>query len=171
MKKITCKHDWHFVDGTDRLRCSRCGLETGPRTPDQLMQDLLSDVATMGSAWSQDGKRIDPLDVYAVPTGQLAGYKLRDLQPTNSIQFFNNVSDGPSVEVLRISKDGIWVNPDVPAEEAAKKVLEALDHNIKFMVQTAVQAEREACAKLMESQWDWVSKNAAAAAIRARGQE
>ena len=31
-------------------------------------------------------------------------------------------------------------------------------------------AEREACAKLMESQWDWVSKNAAAAAIRARGQ-
>ena len=30
-------------------------------------------------------------------------------------------------------------------------------------------AEREACAKLMESQWDWVSKNAAAAAIRARG--
>jgi len=35
----------------------------------------------------------------------------------------------------------------------------------------AIAAEREACAKLMESQWDWVSKNAAAAAIRARGQE
>ena len=34
----------------------------------------------------------------------------------------------------------------------------------------AIAAEREACAKLMESQWDWVSKNAAAAAIRARGQ-
>ena len=34
----------------------------------------------------------------------------------------------------------------------------------------AIAAEREACAKLMENQWDWVSKNAAAAAIRARGQ-
>lgn len=152
MKKITCKHDWHFVDGTDRLRCSRCGLETGPRAPDQLMQDLLSDVATMGSAWSQDGKRINPLDVYAVPTGQLAGYKLRDLQPTNSIQFFNNVSNGPSVEVLRISKDGIWVNPDVPADEAAKKVLEAIDHNIKFMVERVRSEVRQACAREAELQ-------------------
>lgn len=68
------------------------------------------------------------------------------MTPTNSICFFTNVSDGPSVEVLRISKDGIWVNPDVPAEEAAKKVLEALDHNIKHML----TQERERLAQSIE---------------------
>jgi hypothetical protein len=29
---------------------------------------MLRDVATMGSAWSQNGKRIDPSEVYADPS-------------------------------------------------------------------------------------------------------
>ena len=85
----------------------------------------------------------------------------------NTIQFH---SATPATEVLRLSHEGIWANPDIPADDAAKLVLAAIDSNIKILVQKAVLAEREACAKLMESQWDWVSKNAAAAAIRARGQ-
>lgn len=36
-----CKHDWHFVEGAERLRCARCQAETGPRTSDQRVQDLL----------------------------------------------------------------------------------------------------------------------------------
>lgn len=150
MKKITtCKHDWHFVDGTDTLRCSCCGLETGPRTPDQLMQDLLNDVATMGSAWSQDGKRIDPMDVYAVPTEQLQQYKLHDSRPT-SILFCNGAPD--NTEVLRISKDGIWANADVPTDEAAQAVLRAVDGHIKQMIERVRSEVRQACAREAELQ-------------------
>jgi hypothetical protein len=64
-ENTACKHDWHFLPGTDRLRCIRCNAETGPSTPKQLAQDMLRDVVLMGSAWSQNGKRIDPAEVYA----------------------------------------------------------------------------------------------------------
>jgi hypothetical protein len=47
---------------------------------------------------------------------------------------------------LRLSKDGIWANPEIPADDAAKLVLAAIDANIKILVQKAVLAEREACA-------------------------
>jgi hypothetical protein len=67
-ENTACKHNWHFLPGTDRLRCIRCNAETGPRTYDQRVQNMLQDVLTMGSAWSQNGKRIDPREVYAVPT-------------------------------------------------------------------------------------------------------
>jgi hypothetical protein len=53
-----------------------------------------------------------------------------------------------AVEIMRLSQTGVWVNPDVPVDEAAKKVLEALDSYIKGMVGKAVAAEREACAKI-----------------------
>ena len=54
-------------------------------------------------------------------------------------------------EVLRLSKDGIWANPDIPADEAAKLVLAAMDLQIKALVDKAVEAEREACAKLCDA--------------------
>jgi hypothetical protein len=65
----------------------------------------------------------------------------------NTIQFHSGT---PATEVLRLSKDGIWANPDIPADDAAKLVLEAIDANIKILVQKAVLAEREACAKLVD---------------------
>ena len=97
---------------------------------------------------------------------------------TNTIIFSSN---NPSVEVLRLSKDGIWANPDVPADDVAKLVLEAIDYNIKVLVQKAVEDEREACAKVCEGVQDCGPENGccptywneslerAAAAIRARG--
>jgi hypothetical protein len=101
----------------------------------------------------------------------------------NTIQFHSGT---PATEVLRLSKDGIWANPDIPADDAAKLVLEAIDANIKILVQKAVLAEREACAKVCESEaemfkscaygandgrYDWKEDGAreCAAAIRARG--
>ena len=48
-----------------------------------------------------------------------------------------------STEVLRLSKDGIWANPDIPADAAAKLVLAAMDLQIKALVDKAVEAERE----------------------------
>ena len=59
---------------------------------------------------------------------------------------------GPNAtEVLRLSKDGIWANPDIPADDAAKLVLTMLDNSIKSLVQKAVEKEREACAELTDS--------------------
>jgi hypothetical protein len=90
------------------------------------------------------------------------------------------VSDGvEGVEVLRFSKEGIWANPDVPIDEAAKYVLETLDGYLKKLVNEAVKAEREACAIVCEE--IPLPKEAAAlthlptiercaAAIRARGE-
>jgi hypothetical protein len=66
----------------------------------------------------------------------------------NTIQFHSGT---PATEVLRLSKDGIWANPDIPADDAAKLVLEAIDANIKILVQKAVLDERESCADVVES--------------------
>ena len=100
---------------------------------------------------------------------------------TNTIHF----STGPNgTEILRLSKDGVWTNPDIPADDAAKVVLNALDYNIKVLVQKAVEEEREACAKLCFDMWEkWMDADPSerdnlsrdaddcAAAIRARGRE
>lgn len=53
-----------------------------------------------------------------------------------------------ATEVLRLSKDGIWANPDIPVDDAAKSVLNAIGYNIKVLVEKAVSEEREACAEV-----------------------
>ena len=115
---------------------------------------------------------------------------------TNTIYFSSGV---PSVEVLRLSKDGISANPDIPVDDAAKFVLNAIGYNIKVLVEKAVEeereiwerrverlqslmdvretqpnkpcclAEREACAKVCEDSVEYAG-DTLAAAIRARGQ-
>ena len=53
-------------------------------------------------------------------------------------------------EVMRITRDGVFVNPDVAVDDVAKTVLDALDDQIKILVQKAVEAEREACARVLD---------------------
>ena len=67
---------------------------------------------------------------------------------TDSETLFKLIEDNP-LEILRITKKGVWANPDIPVDEAAKKVLEAIDHNIKVLVQKAVEEEREKVAQWM----------------------
>ena len=92
------------------------------------------------------------------------------MMTSNSIQFY---SGSAGIEVLRLSKDGLWANPDIPADEAAKLVLEAIDYNIKLLIQKAVEEEREACARICEIQcWDGpLAADDIAEAIRARGEK
>jgi hypothetical protein len=66
----------------------------------------------------------------------------------SNITFRNEV--GPGVEILRISKEGIWANPDVPVNQAAHAVLAAVESNIKELMQKAVEAERERCILILE---------------------
>lgn len=70
----------------------------------------------------------------------------------NSIAFLSDGTQG--TVVLSLSREGITVNPDIPVDDAAKLVLEALDAEIKVMVQKAVEAERESCAKVCEDYSD-----------------
>ena len=76
-------------------------------------------------------------------------------------------------EVMRITKDGVFVNPDVAVDDAAKTVLDALDDQIKVLVQKAVEEEREACAQVLDEMAakDKLSNyyKVAALAIRERG--
>ena len=65
-------------------------------------------------------------------------YRIADTSaPTGTIHFYNSHA-ADNVEILRLSKDGIWANPDVPVDDAAKLVLAAIDSNIRLMVQIAV---------------------------------
>lgn len=71
-----------------------------------------------------------------------------ELNKSPNITFVGTVSN--SIEVLRIEKDRIWVNPNVSVDEAASTVLKAIQDNIKLLIQTALKEERESCAILCE---------------------
>jgi hypothetical protein len=76
---------------------------------------------------------------------------------------------GESMEVMRIHKNGVTVNPAMALDEAAHHVINALDAHIKRLI----EAEREACAKVcdaFESDADPDAGAVLAKAIRARGQ-
>jgi hypothetical protein len=90
----------------------------------------------------------------------------------NTTRFWGD--QGCATEVLHLSADGIWANPDIPADDAAKLVLAAIDYNIKVLVQKAVEAEREECAKVCEEVDGRITHYRApdcAAAIRSRGEK
>jgi hypothetical protein len=63
---------------------------------------------------------------------------------------FNHTRDNDKTEVMRITRDGVWVNPDIAVDETAKAVLDALSSQVRVLVQRAVEDEREACANLCE---------------------
>ena len=65
----------------------------------------------------------------------MSSYELAD-----NIIFFNTVGE-KQVEVLRISKEGITANPDVPVDEAAQAVIRALNGHIQQMVEKATKCE------------------------------
>ena len=94
----------------------------------------------------------------------------QELKP-NSIHF--QTGEVPKC-VMRIEADRIWVDPDVEVTEAAALVLQALETNIKRLI----EAEREACANVCEEEAEeWSGRTEpheavvrCAAAIRARGE-
>jgi hypothetical protein len=82
----------------------------------------------------------------------------------NTIQFHSD----SHTEVLRLSKDGIWVNPDIPADEAAKLVLAAMECNIKVLVDKAVADERKAIIAIASDLYYWDHTEKLIEAIRNR---
>ena len=90
---------------------------------------------------------------------------------------FNHTMENQT-EVMRITRDGVWVNPDMAVDETAKAVLDALSSQVKVLVQRAVEDEREVIAQSLDKQADlapdeigrqWAQEMAAA--VRARGEK
>ena len=74
-------------------------------------------------------------------------------QLSSTIHFYSS----GTVEVMRLSRDGVWANPDVPVDETAQVVLNALDYNIKLLVERAVEQDRAKlrhCMKVMQEEAD-----------------
>jgi hypothetical protein len=77
---------------------------------------------------------------------------VRQVLPADKITFFGtgfSTGDKFGTEVMRITRDGVWVNPDVAVDDTAKAVLQAIDGYVKVLVQRAVQDEREKLAQWM----------------------
>ena len=87
----------------------------------------------------------------------------------NSFNFVTRHTDpnGNETLVMTISDKGVWVNPELEVDDAAEKVIEALQNYILSVVKDAVLKEREECAQICEdhfsSDGDWCAK-----AIRGR---
>lgn len=168
----TCKHNWHFIEGTERLRCERCKVETGPKTyeervqdilqgsrdTDQLTRDLFEDVTTMGTAWSQEGKRIDPWDVYKtteydttqflVPTGQLSTYYFK---PDYNISFHNNHNtSGAGKLVGKLDFNGPELVFEGDAAESAQVFIDWIATAFHGRLEQERKSELDACCDLLE---------------------
>jgi hypothetical protein len=62
---------------------------------------------------------------------------------------FNMTNPMPKA-VMTLSCEGIWVDPSLSVDEAARTVLAAIDGQIKYMVDEVRRAEREACARVAD---------------------
>ena len=56
----------------------------------------------------------------------------------------------PTKEVMRITADRIFISEGVTVDEATQGVISALEAYVQNLVQRAVAAEREACAKVCD---------------------
>jgi hypothetical protein len=93
----------------------------------------------------------------------------QDIRIRGAIEPNINFLAGASVEVMRIDKNGVTVNPEMALDEVAQYVINALDAHIKRLI----QAEREACAKVADKWVEGPERNYSeliADEIRARGQ-
>lgn len=95
------------------------------------------------------------------------------MKPSN-ISF--NMTNPMPKAVMTLSCEGVWVDPILSVDEAARTVLAAIDSQIKHMVTQVRMDEREACARVCEDMCrvKGYERNMtlidAAAAIRTRNQ-
>jgi hypothetical protein len=148
-----CKHDWHFIEGTERLQCRRCKAETGPRTYDQRVQDMLQDVTVMGSAWSKDGERIDPLSVYRdfepAPVREPVAYLCENAVGHKYFRWKK-----PSSE---FKPTALYITP--PAAPDLQAELDATNRQVEILSDALAESRREveALKAVQEVSWgvDW----------------
>jgi hypothetical protein len=153
-----CKHDWHFIEGTERLQCRRCKAETGPRTYDQRVQNMLHDVTTMGSAWSKDGERIDPMSVYA----PLPEFTFTIPKPNYNITFHRHENGVNGKEVGKLDFNGPELVFEGDAAESAKVFIDWVAQAFHGRLKEEREAGRqEALAQSEQEPVAYLCENAA----------
>jgi hypothetical protein len=145
-----CKHDWHFIHGTSRLECRRCKAETGPRTYDQRTMDMFQDIATIGSAWSKDGERIDPTSVYATPPE----YTFAIPTPNYNITFHNNLEGGTGKQVGKLDFNGPEMIFEGDAAESAKVFVDFVARSFHGRLKDEREAGKEEARQEMQHKID-----------------
>ena len=65
------------------------------------------------------------------------------------IDFTSYGPDGPT-EIMRITRDGIWVNPEVEPIQTASQVIQIMDSYIKSMMKAEWNAAIDACIHHLE---------------------
>jgi hypothetical protein len=116
-----CKHDWHFIEGTERLRCERCKQETGPWTTEQV----------------------------TVPTDKV--FTFGNFKPNYNITFHNNLEAGGSgTRVGRMDFNGPEFVFEGDAAESAKVFMDCVANAFRGRLQDERQAELNACCDLLE---------------------
>ena len=123
---MTCKHDWFFVNGTDDLKCARCGEVTGPRTYEERVQDILEYDTTQ----------------FYMPTGQL---QVANFKPNYNLTFHR---DGK--EVGKFDFNGPEMLFEGDAAESAKVFIDCVANAFHGRLEQERKSELDACCDLLE---------------------
>jgi hypothetical protein len=115
----TCKHDWFFVNGTDDLKCKRCGEVTGPRTYEERVQDILEYDTTQ----------------FYMPTGQL---QIANIKPNYNLTFHR---DGQ--EIGKFDFNGPEMIFEGDAAESAKVFIECVANAFHGRLEQEREAGRQ----------------------------
>jgi len=121
-----CKHDWHFVANTETLKCARCGEDTGPRTYEERVQDILEYDTTQ----------------FYMPTGQL---QVANFKPNYNLTFHR---DGQ--EVGKFDFNGPEMIFEGDAAESAKVFIECVANAFRGRLEEERKSELDACCDLLE---------------------
>ena len=115
-----CKHNWHFIEGTERLRCERCKQETGPWTTEQV----------------------------TVPTDKM--FTFGNLKPSYNITFHRVVDGRNEDVIGKFDFNGPELVFEGDAAESAKVFVDWVATAFKGRLQDERQAELNACCDLLE---------------------
>jgi hypothetical protein len=115
---------------------------------------------------------MDEINYSFKPTGQLSVFNIK---PNYNISFHNNSEGGTGKEVGKLDFNGPAMVFTGDAEESAKVFIDWVARNFHGRLEEERKAEREACAKLLESSKSGADglmdavRDMGAKAIRARG--
>ena len=126
-----CKHDWHFVDDTMALKCGRCGEDTGPRTYEERVQDILEYDTTQ----------------FYMPTGQL---QIAYFKPNYNLTFHNNHEGVTGKQVGKFDFNGPEMIFEGDAAESAKVFVDWVANAFHGRLEQERKSELDACCDLLE---------------------
>jgi hypothetical protein len=132
---MTCQHDWHFIEGTERLRCERCKQETGPKSYEQRVEDFMQE------PWTTEQ--------LSVPAGQ--HLSIGNLKPSYNVTFHNNLHSLDTGKMVgKLDFNGPELVFEGDAAESAKVFIDWVATAFHGRLAEERQKELDACCELLE---------------------